>query len=224
MTSPESGSRGTRLAILGLAVAFAWPFLFLIPGLSAHNLTNAHDEIGNVCVKWAVTIVLGVFAFSIRRWQPSDLGIRRLGLVDLVAALGCLVLALVLGGIASRVAAMPTSLSDLQKLAAVPLSLRIGLVLSAAFCEEFVYRGYAIEELAHLTGNRGLAGLISLAVFGISHVGLYGLSRALIVPTVVGAVLTGLYLWRRALPACMLMHAMLDGIFLVVAPAVAHAN
>ncbi len=224
MTSPESGSRGTRLAILGLAAAFAWPFLFLIPRLSAHNLTSAHDEAVNVGVKWAVMIVLGVFAFSIRRWQPSDLGIRRLGLVDLVAALGCLVLALVLGGIASRIAAMPTSLSDLHKLAAVPLSLRIALVLTAAVCEEFMYRGYGIEELTYLTGKRWLAGLISLFVFGISHVGIYGLSRALIVPACVGAVLTGLYLWRRSLPACMLMHAMLDGIFLVVAPAVAHAN
>ena len=224
MISLESGLSGKRLAILGLAITFAWPFLFLIPGLSAHNLTSVRDDTVNVGVKWAVTFIVCIIAFSIRRWKPFDLGIRRLRLLDVVAAFGSLVVALVLGGVASRIAVMPTSLSDLHKLAAVPLGLRIALVLTAAICEEFMYRGYGMEELAYLTGNRGLAALFSLAVFTISHVGLYGLSRALIIPGVIGAVLTGLYLWRRNLPACMLTHAMLDGLFLIAIPALAKAN
>ncbi len=224
MISVERGSTGTRFAILGLAVTFAWPFLFLIPGLSAHNLTNTRDDVVNVGIKWAVMFVVCVIAFSIRRWKPSDLGIRRLRLLDIAAALGSLVIAVVLGGIASHIAVMPSSLSDLHKMAAVPLSVRIALVLTAAISEEFMYRGYALEELAYLTGNRGLAGLLSLAVFTISHVGLYGLSRALVVPAVVGAVLTALYLWRRNLPSCMLTHAMLDGLFLIAIPALAKAN
>lgn len=126
-----------------------------------------------------------------------------------------------LSGIASHMVAMPSSLSDLSKLAAVPLGLRIALVLTAAICEEFMYRGYGIEELTYLTGNRWLAGFLSWLVFTVSHVGLYGVSRALIIPALVGAVLTALYLWRRNLPACMLMHALMDGIFLILVPAIA---
>ncbi|MGP0018366.1 MAG: lysostaphin resistance A-like protein [Candidatus Sulfotelmatobacter sp.] len=164
---------------------------------------------------------LGILAFLVQRWKPSDLGIRRLGLADVLAALGGLILAFVLSGIASHIVVMPTSLSDVRKLAAVPLGLRIGLVLTAAICEEFIYRGYAIEELGYLTGSRRLAGFLSWLVFAISHVSLYGVSRALVVPAIVGAVLTGLYLWRRSLPACMLMHALMNGIFLILVPAIA---
>jgi uncharacterized protein len=221
MTPPQPGSPEKRLAIAGLAVAFGWPLLFAIPGLSAHKLTNIRDDVVNIGVKWAVLLVLCIIAFFIRRWRPSDLGIRRLGLADTLAALGGLILAFVLSGIASHIVAMPTSLSDLRKLAAVPLGLRIGLVLTAAVCEEFIYLGYAIGELAYLTGSRWVAGSLSLLVFTLSHVGLYGVSRALIVPALVGAVLTGLYLWRRNLPACMLMHALMDGIFLILVPAMA---
>jgi hypothetical protein len=47
-----------------------------------------------------------------------------------------------------RIVAMPSSLIDLQKMAAVPLNLRIAVVLTAAICEEFMYRGFGIEELA----------------------------------------------------------------------------
>jgi membrane protease YdiL (CAAX protease family) len=219
--TPEPGSPGKRLSIAGLAVAFGWPLLFAIPGVSAHKLTDVRDEVVNIGVKWAVLLVLCAIAFLIRRWKPCDLGIRGLGLVDVLAALGGLLIAFVLSGIASHIVAMPTSLSDLRKLAAVPLGLRIALVLTAAVCEEFIYRGYAIEELAYLTGSSWLAGLLSWLVFALSHVGLYGVSRALIIPALVGAVLTGLYLWRRSLPACMLMHSLMDGIFLILVPAVA---
>jgi len=114
---------------------------------------------------------------------------------------------------------MPSSVSDLQKLAAVPVGLRIAVVLTAAICEEFIYRGFGIEELAYLTGKRWLAGLLSLTLFTVSHAGLYGISVALIIPGLVGAVLTGLYLWRRNLLSCILMHAIIDGIFVVVIPA-----
>jgi len=119
---------------------------------------------------------------------------------------------------------MPASLSDLQKLAAVPLGLRIVVVLTAAICEEFIYRGFGIEELAYLTGRRWLAGLLSLILFTVSHAGLYGISAALIIPGLVGAVLTGLYLWRRNLLSCMLMHAIMDGIFVIVIPAAMQAK
>src|ERR1017187_453021 len=113
---------------------------------------------------------------------------------------------------ASRFVAMPSSVSVLRKLAAIPLELRIAVVLTAAITEEFIYRGFGIEELAYLTGKRWLAGVLSLILFTVSHAGLYGMSAALIVPGLAGAVLTGLYLWRHNLPSCMLMHAIIDGV------------
>jgi len=210
----------TRLsALLGIAVAFGWPLILLIPGLSTHQITNIHDDIVNVSVKWLVVIVLCVIAFVVQRRRPSEFGIRTLGWRDGLAAFAGVIIAFVLSGAASRMVAMPSSLSDLQRLAAVPLNLRIAVVLTAAFCEEFMYRGFGIEELAILTGKRWLAALLSLILFTFSHAGLYGMSTALIIPALVGAVLTGLYLWRRNLPCCVLMHVILDAIFILVIPA-----
>lgn len=217
-----SGSPAT--ALIGLAVAFGWPLLLLIPGLSTHQITDVHGDIVDACTKWVVVSVLCVIVIAIQRWRPSQLGIRWLRWRDILASLAGVILAFILSGAATRFVAMPSSVSDLQKLAAVPLGLRIVVVLTAAICEEFIYRGFGIEELAYLTGKRWLAGLLSLIVFTVSHAGLYGISAALIVPGLVGAVLTGLYLWRRNLPSCMLMHAIIDGIMVVVIPAAMHAR
>ena len=215
----QSGSPATVPALIGLAVAFGWPLLLTIPGVSTHQITNAHDDTVDLCVKWLVVVVLCVIAFSVQRWRPAELGIRWLGWRDVLAGLGGVIVAFVLSGAASRFVTMPSSVSDLRKLAGVPLELRIVVVLTAAICEEFMYRGFGIEELAYLTGKRWLAGVLSLTVFTVSHAGLYGISAALIIPGLVGGVLTVLYLWRRNLLSCMLMHVIVDGIVVVVIPA-----
>jgi membrane protease YdiL (CAAX protease family) len=111
-----------------------------------------------------------------------------------------------------------------QDLAAVPLSLRVAIVLTAAFCEEFMYRGFGIEELTLLTRSRWLAGILSLVFFTLAHAGLYGFSAALVIPGVTGAVLTLLYLWRRNLFSCILMHTLIDGLFVVLIPALMAAS
>ncbi|HET9399464.1 MAG TPA: type II CAAX endopeptidase family protein [Candidatus Acidoferrales bacterium] len=210
--------------ILGLFIAFSWPLILRIPGVSNHDITNIHDDAVDVLLKWVVTAILCVVAFSIQHKRPSEFGIRALRWRDSLVALGCVVIAFMLSGAASRVVAMPSSLSSVQKLAAVPVSLRIAVVLTAAICEEFMYRGFGIEELAFMTGNRWLAGFLSWFLFTFSHAGLYGLSPALIIPGLVGAVLTALYLWRRNLVSCILMHAIMDGIFLLLVPAIAGAR
>jgi membrane protease YdiL (CAAX protease family) len=164
-----------------------------------------------------------MIAFAVQRWKPAELGIRWPGWRDILSSLAGVIVAFALSGAASRFVVMPSSVS-LQKLAAVPLELRVLLVLTAAICEEFLYRGFGIEELAFLTGKRWLAALLSLVLFTVSHAGLYGLSAALIIPGLVGAVLTGLYLWRRNLPSCMLMHAIMDAIVVIVLPAALQAK
>ncbi len=219
-----AGPSATLSALAGLAIVFTWPLVLLIPGVSTHQITDIHDDIVGLCAKWLVVSILCAIAFAIQRRPRADLGIRRLRWRDVLACFAGAIVGIVLSGAASRLVAMPSSVTDLQKLAAVPFGLRVAVVLTAAICEEFIYRGFAIEELAALTGGRWMAGILSLALFTVSHAGLYGFSTALIVPGIMGAVLTGLYLWRRNLPSCVLLHAIVDGLFVIVIPAAMHAR
>ena len=92
-------------------------------------------------------------------------------------------------------------------------------VARAGIAEEVFYRGYAIERIEALTGNRWLAALLPLAAFAAFHYrqGLAGVFLAL----VLGAILTGFYLWKRNLVANMLAHFLVDFIPNVVLPLLA---
>jgi uncharacterized protein len=82
--------------------------------------------------------------------------------------------------------------------------------------EEWLYRGYAIERLQALTGRPWLSGMISLAVFAVAHLPLWGPGVALST-LVSGGVLTALYLWRRDVLFLMLAHVATDLYGLVLA-------
>jgi membrane protease YdiL (CAAX protease family) len=207
-----------------LLIAFGWTYVLSITGLTKHRLTDVHDDLVSIAAKWLVVFVLCLIVFGIQRFRLSDLGIRSLSWRDALAAIAGTIAALILSGLATRVVSLPSSVSDLKSLAAVPLSLRVAIVLTAAFCEEFTYRAFGIEELTLLTRNRWLAGILSLVFFTLAHAGLYGFSAALVIPGVTGAVLTFLYLWRRNLFSCILMHTLIDGLFLVLIPALMAAS
>lgn len=217
---PGVSSHSPLTAVLGLLIAFGWLYVLSITGLTKHRLTDVHDDLVSIAVKWLVVFVLCLIAFALQHRRLSDFGIRSLGWRDALAAIAGTIAALVLSGVATRFVSVPSSLSNMESLAAVPLSLRVAVVLTAAFCEEFMYRGFGIEEFALLTCNRWLAGVLSLVFFTLAHAGLYGFSASLVIPGVTGAVLTLLYLWRRNLFSCILMHALIDGLFLVLLPAV----
>jgi CAAX protease family protein len=220
----KPSSRPRLPAVIGLVIAFGWPLILMIPGVSTHSLTSVRDNVIDMLLKWVVVAVLGVIVFSVQRWGAPDLGIRGLGWRDILAALAGVAAAFILSGIATSVVRMPSSVSNVRGLAEAPMGLRIAMVLTAAITEEFIYRGFGIEELASLTGSRWLGGVLSWILFSVSHAGLYGLSAALLVPALVGGVLTALYLWRRNLPSCMLMHAIIDGTMILLVPALMHVR
>ena len=208
-----------RFVLVGVAIAFAWPLVLFIPGVSGQNITDIRDGVVNIGMKWLVVAGLCVIAFWAQGRPPSELGIRRVRWRDVLAAVGGVIIGIVLSGVANCTVAIPPSVNDLQEIAAVPVILRVALVVTAGICEEFIYRGFAIEELTILTGKRRLSAVVAWAFFTIGHAQLYHLSTALIVPGILGALLTVLYLWRRNLASCALMHAIVDGMFLVILPA-----
>lgn len=96
--------------------------------------------------------------------------------------------------------------------AALPLMIATVLV-SAAFAEEVVFRGYLFERLGALLGTSraALAAtlLISAALFAAAHYGgqgLPGVEQA----AVTGLVIGGVYAWRKELWTPMVVHAAFD--------------
>lgn len=104
-----------------------------------------------------------------------------------------------------------------QPLAALPpwyLALTIVLVASG---EEWLYRGYAIERLETLTGHTSAAGALSLLMFGVVHLPLWGTGAALST-LVSGGIFTVLYIRRRDVAALMAAHVLVDLYGLVINP------
>jgi membrane protease YdiL (CAAX protease family) len=205
-----------RSAILGVSLALGWPLASIRAG---HNLTNAGDDLRTICVEWAVVLGLAAVAFWTQGRRPSWLGIKMSGWRDVLAMVAALAGTFVLGGVVHQFVAMPADWVDTRALSAVSLPLRIALVLTAGMAEEFMYRGFAIEELGELLGNRRIAALVSWGCFTIAHGGRYGFSPALLLPGAAGATLTILYLWRHNLPVCMSMHIIIDGVGIILVPA-----
>ena len=105
----------------------------------------------------------------------------------------------------------------LSKLAGLPVWYLILAVVIGGSVEELLYRGYAVERLAELTGSYWLGGLISVAVFGLAHVPGWGWGPAL-TTVVSGGIATAVYIWQQDLLALVLAHVTTDFVGIVVTP------
>jgi membrane protease YdiL (CAAX protease family) len=57
----------------------------------------------------------------------------------------------------------------------LPFFVRFILVITAGIFEETLFRGYAIERLTSILGNKWVAGLISVTLFTLAHFSFWGL-------------------------------------------------
>ena len=196
--------RYRSLSLLALAVAMAFPFAWLH---SSHNLADMQGDLRIIAIEWTVTLLIALYVFGFEHRTWADLSLRRIMRRDVLAMVAAIAVGSALAGIAGRFVQTPTTFPNLlRQLAALPITLRVALVCTAGICEEFLYRGFAIEEIGRLSGSRWLGAGISLLVFTLAHGGLYGWTSALIIPFAIGTALTLLYMWRRNLPACMSIH------------------
>jgi len=86
--------------------------------------------------------------------------------------------------------------------------LALALAATAGFCEEFLYRGFAITVLGELLGSVWVAGGIAVLLFGLAHApyGKLGVTSAL----TAGVLLTLAFIASGRLTACVLAHFAYD--------------
>jgi membrane protease YdiL (CAAX protease family) len=108
--------------------------------------------------------------------------------------------------------------AGLARLVHLPPGVLIFAALVAGVAEETLFRGYAFTRLSELTGSEILAGLVTVAIFALVHLRLWGWG-AVATFAVNGAVLTAFFAWRHDLLANITAHALTDAVGLLEAAA-----
>lgn len=156
------------------------------------------------------------------------LGIRRTGLKEFLqdvrlAFVFWIVAVIVLSGIGTLLRLLRFSSPEKALIALAPqngleMMLWIALSISAGICEEFLFRGYLLQQFSSIRGQLWMGVLVSSLLFGVSH-GYEGIS-GMVAITAFGAMFCSLVIKRRSLRTGMLAHAWHDafsGIMLALA-------
>lgn len=96
-----------------------------------------------------------------------------------------------------------------NRLMQLPALYLVPAIVVVAGGEEWLYRGYAIERIEAITGKAWIAGLISLTLFVLAHLPLWGPGPAL-TTLVSGGILTILYIWKRDIVMLIVAHVATD--------------
>jgi uncharacterized protein len=205
-TPPVPQKPPAAVALVGLLIALGIPeavVLFLPHGLARSET-----------IFWALTALVLLYVLFVEKRPLSSIGFRKprfstFGWAIVAAVVSVLGIGLIYG-VVFRMLHLQPNTAAMTRLLALPWGIRLLLVLRAAIFEEIVYRGYAIERLTELTGNRTLAAVIALILFTVAHAQYWGFAQ-LLIAGFGGLVLTILYLWRRDLACNMLAHFLTDG-------------
>jgi CAAX protease family protein len=147
----------------------------------------------------------------LERLPLTSIGLRRPDWRTVVSGLA--VAAVVLGVLPLVTDPLVARLHDgrveagMQLIARWPPWSRLFVAVTSGFAEETLYRGYAIERLAMLTGRRWLAATLAAVVFAIAHAPAWGLGFALVADLPFSVLMSLFYLWRRDLLANGLAHS-----------------
>jgi membrane protease YdiL (CAAX protease family) len=174
-------------------------------------------------ILWGLLAIIFVVVVRVERQPLASIGLKPLGWPTIMWSLGLVftitfVLAPAMTRFVER-SGLPGYEHGLQRLLELPAWYRVFLAFTAGVVEESLYRGYAVERLASLTGSYWFGGLIAVLAFGLAHIPGWGIGPAL-VAFGTGAVTTLFYVWKRDLLAIIIAHVIGDIVGLVLLPPV----
>lgn len=168
---------------------------------------------------WIATLFAIFVSVKIEGIPLSTFGIGkntrslRYRLIELIAALlaGLVItIVLVLFSNAVRDALNVSSPTIFDPNSIPPAWVLIPAWMTAAFCEEFLFRSYPIERISLLTGNRWIGAIISLVAFVVFHIFGWDWLHLATIVFPAALIITGIYMWRRSLLFVVVIHAVFD--------------
>jgi len=198
--------------IVGLVVALAGPPLFVVvPDL----LLGANPSLGvQVILQFLFCGLAGFIVWVVisrERLPLQSIGLRRPDWSTLISAI--LILGVSLYVLPLMTAPLLNAIgkdglrTGIQRLASLPVWFRTVVGATGGIVEETLYRGYAVERLATITGRPWLGATASVVAFGLAHIPAWGTGFALGADLPFGILMTLFYLWKRDLLANILAHS-----------------
>jgi len=165
------------------------------------------NELFGIAFKWLWTLTLALIVFRIER-RPREFlqlrGFRLGGLVEAVINLSAALLLMV-----PLLRMVENTTPDNGDAEPAALWIRLAGAITAGVCEEFMFRGFLIEEVGEWMRSRKMAAVIAAVAFAAGHWN-QGWIAAFIGPGIIGAALTIVYFRQKSLPLCMILHSGLD--------------
>jgi membrane protease YdiL (CAAX protease family) len=206
----------------GLFVALVIPFLTFAVGWLSFGATQSGRRVAaGLLLHWLTFAALIAIVLLWERQPLASIGVRPMRWWTIPAGVLAGAVAVVLTGVIVNTLGIRSDTRFVAYLQSLPFITRLLLAVTAGVFEETLYRGYAIERLTMLSGNKWLAGVVALIFFTLAHVPAVGVAGLLPV-CIVSILVTLLYLWRRDLILNMIAHATVDAIGLLLAPIAGH--
>lgn len=201
-------------SILGLSVALGVPILLAGPaGKALGDPNRLLTKLLGQFLLWVLVALILAFVVFWEKQPLRSIGLRAFGWRSVIWGLALagafILLTPVFTEVLNRMGIPPSFERGFAKLAALPRWFLVFAAVTAGVAEETLYRGYAVERLASLTGSYWWGGLISIAVFTLAHLPVWGWGPIpiFLISSVIGTLF---YVWRRDLLACMIAHAVTD--------------
>ncbi len=208
----------------GLFVALIVPFLTFAAGRIVFGEEQSQARVvSGLVIHWVnLAALIAIVVFGER--QPlASIGLRPIRWWTIPAGLFAGVAITFLSGTLVNALRLSPDVQFVTYLQSLPFVTRLLLALTAGVFEETLYRGYALERLTMIWGNKWVAAVVTVALFTLAHLPVVGIAHLLPVG-IVSVFVTLLYMWRRDLILNMAAHATIDAIGLLLAPLIGRST
>jgi len=203
--------------ILGLCLSLGIPvfyILFISPFFLRSHVNAQVSTLIDFAVLWGLAFGMLFFTRNVEKLPLTTIGWKSLSWKLTFAAIGLGILLSLFVPVVTLLVSTFFPPSDTGTITQVTSNFSWWVlllsVLTAGITEEILFRGYSLERLHELTGNKWISGLISLMFFVAIHAIGWNMAHIIGVVIPLGIILTGLYFWQRNLLFVMIVHVVID--------------